>query len=106
MRNVEYESLLNPRTIIYDARDPLFFFAPPLTAPRRHASLFSGFSDLFTARSTYATPVLLWQFGFITFFRVMLVRIAVHGMQGPLEKAKAKASAFPLRQAVLTRKPP
>jgi hypothetical protein len=40
------------------------------------------------ARSTYAAPVLPGQFGLALPFRVMLVRVPVHGMQGPLEKQK------------------
>ena len=72
-----------------------FFSAPPLTGPRRHASLTSGFSARFTspqhlrcARAALA----VWVYHF---FRVMLVRVPVHGMQGPLEGQQTKTCLLP-----------
>jgi hypothetical protein len=45
-------------------------------------------------RSTYAAPVLLWHFGFITFFESCWVRVPVHGMQGGWKSERLKRAAF------------
>src|SRR5512139_2468661 len=55
-----------------EVRDPFSFSAPPLTAPRRHDTLFLVFQIASPTRSTYAAPALLWQIGFISFFEPCL----------------------------------
>jgi hypothetical protein len=46
--------------IIHDVRDPFSFSASPLTGPRRHARLFSGFSHPPAALSLRLCCLLTW----------------------------------------------
>jgi hypothetical protein len=68
-----------------------FFSAPPFTCPRRHASLIAA-TLLFGHRTspspeTSGSAVSAWLCDLTDpDYRRMLVRVPVHGMQGPLEK--------------------
>jgi len=83
-------------TIICDVHDPFIFSAPPLTGPRKHNSLSSGFSDRLTRPQhlRYARAALA--FGFITFFESCLCAYLFTGWRGFLEKQKRQAGSLKL----------
>jgi hypothetical protein len=66
--------------------DAFFFSAPPLTGPRRHATLSYVLPNdaAFHVRLRYARAGMIC--GFAGFIPGMLVREPIHGMQALLEK--------------------
>jgi hypothetical protein len=77
--------------IIYDARDPFSFSAPPFTGPRRHAIIMYALIDRH-AHPQHSRSALLRCAVLVCWFDNgllrMLARAPVHGMQGLFGKAE------------------